>query len=67
MVKKKIESEIENIAAISKNTSQEKGKAVSHGPMTWADGNATLFPFEKPYSVCTHRRNALISVGKGRS
>ena len=33
MVKKKIESEIENIAAISKNTSQEKGKAVSHGPM----------------------------------
>ena len=33
--------------------------------MTWADDNLTLSTFEKPYSVCTHRRNALISGGEG--
>ena len=47
-----------------RNTSQEKVKAVSHGPITWVDGNVTVSPFERPYSVRTHRRNALISVGK---
>ena len=64
MVFGKVEFKVGNIAAFSKNTSQEKGKAVSHGPITLADGNPTVSPFEKPYSVCTHRRNALISVGK---
>ena len=58
----KIEFKVDNIVFFSKNTSQEKGKAMRHGPITWADGNATLFPFEKPYSVYTDRRSALISV-----
>ena len=33
-VLEKVEFEIGNIAAFSKNTSQEKGQAVSHGPIT---------------------------------
>ena len=51
MVFRKVESKRGNIAAFSKNTSQEKGKAVSHAPMTRAYGYPTLSPFEKPYSV----------------
>ena len=32
----------------------------------WRERAATpLSPFEKPWSVYTHRRNALISVGEG--
>ena len=60
MVFGKVEFKVGNIAAFSENTSQEKGKAVSHGPITWADGN----PVKKPNSVYTHKSNALISVGE---
>ena len=37
---------------------------MSHGPIACRDGNATLSPFEKPYSMRTHRRYALIRVGE---